>query len=319
MIEVSSTSRDDEANAWVVRMDSGDWTATDEAKLQVWLKRDVRHPGALLQAQVAWLALDVAVAEPSAPEARPLAERPIPSRRLVLSVGGALAASIVGGLIVFGRGRTYSTEVGEITRVPLPDGSTAALNTSSEVTVSLDGKERNVNIRRGEAWFRVAKDAKRPFVVQAGPVIVRAVGTAFSVRRRADGADVVVSEGVVETWTAGADAHKIRLVAGDRAFVGDASAAQISKGSVSAADRVLAWREGVIDLSGETIGHAVEEFNRYNICKIVLLNDTLAGQEVDGIFRTDDPAGFAHAVGESFKVVVDTRDPAKIVIGAAAQ
>ena len=59
---------------------------------------------------------------------------------------------------------------------------------------------RNVRIDKGEAWFQVAKDKKRPFVVAAGDVRVRAVGTAFSVRRLEEGADVQVTEGVVEVF-----------------------------------------------------------------------------------------------------------------------
>jgi transmembrane sensor len=47
---------------------------------------------------------------------------------------------------------------------------------------------RQVKLDRGEAWFQVAKDPQRPFVVESGPVRVRAVGTAFSVRRREGGA-----------------------------------------------------------------------------------------------------------------------------------
>ena len=61
---------------------------------------------------------------------------------------------------------------------------------------------REVTLTRGEAWFKVAHDKTRPFIVSAGRIRVRAVGTAFSVRRHDDGAGrepggVAVDEGQV--------------------------------------------------------------------------------------------------------------------------
>src|SRR3546814_2061558 len=97
-------------------------------------------------------------------------------------------------------GTSYATSVGEIRRVPLADGSIAAINTASAIDVKLDDAARHVRVVEGEAWFQVARDKQRPFVVAAGRARVRAVGTAFSVRRRAGGADVLVTEGEVEVW-----------------------------------------------------------------------------------------------------------------------
>src|SRR3546814_19688281 len=57
------------------------------------------------------------------------------------------------------------------------------------------------------AWFQVAKDRARPFVVEVGDVRVRAVGTAFGVKRTAGGVDVQVTEGVVEVWRVGDEGH----------------------------------------------------------------------------------------------------------------
>src|SRR3546814_19529010 len=71
----------------------------------------------------------------------------------------------------------------------------------------------------GEAWFQVAHDAHRPFVVDVGSVRIRAVGTAFSVRRNPEGSDVLLTEGVVEPWTEGHEAARTRIAQGERSFV----------------------------------------------------------------------------------------------------
>src|SRR3546814_12357098 len=82
-------------------------------------------------------------------------------------------------------------------------------------------KSRNVVLREGEAWFQVARDKSRPFVVEAGKVRVQAVGTAFSVRRDENGASVFVTEGVVEIWVDGDRAQRRRLSAGMQAYVSE--------------------------------------------------------------------------------------------------
>jgi transmembrane sensor len=298
----------DEAAAWVAKMDADGWCDADEAALGRWMVADPRRRGALLQAQAAWIALDV---RPAAVAATPLLRR----RTMMQLAGGALAASLAGGVFLLTRGITYRTQLGEIRRVPLADGSTATINTGSEVQVVLADRRRTVTIAQGEAWFRVAKDATRPFVVEAGPVVVQAVGTAFSVRRRDHGADVVVTEGVVEVWTAQADGYRTSLSAGQSAFVGDNAAVRINKEEPSAVDRTLAWRTGAIDIGGQTLAAAIGEFNRYNRRKLELADQRLAGEQIDGLFHTDDPEGFARAIRASFNVEVDLADDRVIRIG----
>ncbi|KQM66282.1 MULTISPECIES: FecR family protein [unclassified Sphingomonas] len=299
----------DEAAAWVAQMDAEGWSDVNEAELGRWLSGDPRRRGALLQAQAAWIALD-------APAGSGKIEVRLKRRTMLKVAGGALAASLAGGVFVLTRGTTYSTQLGEIRRVPLADGSSATINTASEVKVALAERRRMVTLTRGEAWFRVAKDPARPFVVEAGPVLVQAVGTAFSVRRRDHGADVLVTEGVVEVWTAQAAGYRTKLSAGQSAFVADNAAVELYEEKPSAVDRALAWRTGAIDLNGQTLSAAIGEFNRYNRRKLVLTDASLAAEQIDGLFRTDDPEGFARAIQSSFNVAIDTNDEQTIRIGA---
>jgi transmembrane sensor len=264
-----------------------------------------------LQAEAAWLSLDKAHDGVAAIDHG----RQRFSRRTVLGTASALAATLIGALFWRRSGTVYRTELGEIRHVPLADGSSATINSDSEVKVRLADNRREVRLASGEAWFRVMKDPMRPFVVEAGQVVVQAVGTAFSVRRRENGADVLVTEGVVETWAVQADGHRIRLVAGQSAFVGDNAEVRMAAATPSSVDRTLAWRSGTIDLSGERVVDAIEEFNRYNRRKLVLEDPRLASEQFDGSFRTDDPEGFANAVGRSFGVAIDRNDPNVIRIG----
>lgn len=309
----------DEAAGWVARMDAGNWDDVQEAELQAWLDGDARRRGALLQAQAAWMTLDKPVVVSAAPDAEhedvaPKA-RAFGRRSFLYGGGGALAASVAFALAWNLGGTSYETSVGEIRRVPLADGSVAAINTASKIEVAVAETRRSVVLDRGEAWFQVAKDSKRPFVVEAGRVRVRAVGTAFSVRRLASGAEVLVTEGVVEAWADGAEGNRVRLVAGQSAFIADNAAIERAAAVPSSVDRKLAWRSGKIDLLGETLTGAIAEFNRYNQRQIVLADPALGSEQFDGVFRTDDPEGFAIAVRSALDVPVDVSGAGDIRIG----
>ncbi|TSB01589.1 FecR family protein [Sphingorhabdus contaminans] len=233
--------------------------------------------------------------------------RPSISRRAAFRWGGgALAASLVAGVTgsaVLGPGtkrdntggEVIATRIGEIRRVPLVDGSLASVNTQSQIIVEYKPKERKVALAKGEAWFRVAKNPDRPFVVEAGDVRARAVGTAFSVRKTDEGVTVQVTEGRVAVWRVGDEDNVDYVDAGSRAFV----AAVLPQTKISedppAINRSLAWRQGELAFDGDTLGEAAQEFNRYNRVQIRIDDPALASEKLVGRFRTDEPDAFARA------------------------
>lgn len=305
-------SIDLEAARWVARQDKGAWTDADEAELQDWLRADPRHAGALLRAEASWVALDQChdLSQGEGEERSSSFGR----RKLLVGGGAALAASLAGGFFWLRGVRVYETDKGEIRRVQLGDGSIAAINTETWMDVDFAARDRHVRIDRGEAWFQVAKNPKRPFVVAAGDVRAVAVGTAFSVKRQANGAEILVTEGVVEAWGVREAPKKIRLVAGERVFIADDAAVTVEAGGASV-DRALAWRNGKIDLAGETLSQAIAEFNRYNRRKLILADPAFASEQFDGSFRIDDVEGFATAVKASLNIPVFLDNPEEIQIG----
>jgi transmembrane sensor len=307
------------AEEWVVRMDAGKWTDADECALADWLAGDVRRRGELLDAQASWMLLSETFDWPEAAwEDKGSIRRAAYPRRAILAGGSAvLAASLAGGFYLLGKGKRYVTDFGEVRRVSLSDGSNAVINSGSQVSVELAAARRDVILSKGEAWFRVAKDPRRPFIVQAGELRVRAIGTAFSVKKRGDGADVLVTEGKVESWIADSDMRPVSLSAGERAAFTGRSGLTVETDDLSAIDRKLAWRDGMIDLIGIPIAEAIEDFNRYNERKIILRETEIGKERLDGMFRTDDPEGFARLVGESFNLPVRTNGPMNIEIGNA--
>jgi transmembrane sensor len=291
----SSRQDDDQASIWAIKIDAGELEPNSAAELDAWLAGNRRRRGALLRAQAALSLLDRGRALRNTQP--PLQARLLTRRRMLFAAAGLAGLTAGAGALraLMSPARRYSTELGELRRVPLADGSVASINTQSIVDVAMEPTVRQVDLARGEAWFQVAKDTSRPFVVAAGQVRIRAVGTAFSVRRREQGADVLVTEGTVETWVVGAEGQKSRLSAGSRAFMADHGPPMVAQGSDDI-KRALAWRDGQIALEGETLADAAAEFNRYNSRKIVIVDAELARQRLVGQFRTSEPEAFARAV-----------------------
>jgi transmembrane sensor len=123
--------------------------------------------------------------------------RTVPGLRIL--VAASLAAMLaIGGVLLHSRVGLYTTGFGEQRVLTLADGSVVTLNTESQIKVDFSAKERLIELRTGEAFFRVAHDASRPFFVDAKDAIVRAVGTQFNVRIAPQNTVVSVVDGVVK-------------------------------------------------------------------------------------------------------------------------
>lgn len=311
----SASEIDDEAADWAARVDAHGLDVERDPELQAWLKGDARRAGALLRAQAAISFLDRGRALAHvAPKVEAVVARRPNRRALIAGAGGAVAAALVGGIGLWtARPQRLDTRLGEIRRVPLADGSMVAINTKTALEVAMKPQSRHIVLKEGEAWFQVAKDPERPFVVAAGPVRVRAVGTAFSVRRGDDagaGVDVMVTEGVVETWVEGDPGPRRRLSAGNRIVLAGAGSPAVAE-SPSEIERSLAWRNGEIALDGESLEQAARLFNRYNSRQIVIDDPALAQERFVGLFQTNEPESFAAAVAATLGAVV--KDDAEVI------
>lgn len=299
-----------EAARWAARCQMDPETANNK-ELAEWLAADSRRRGAFLQAHAAAIAIGHA-GQPSRTSAR----APQSWRRTAMASAAALLLLISGtvGLSLWPTSQNVATNIGEIRRLPLVDGSMAIINTQSEVQLTIDETRRDIALRKGEAWFKVAHDRKRPFTVYSGDVRVRAVGTAFSVRRINSSTQVLVNEGVVEIWVEGSTAAPQRLSAGEFLAIGSDKATGVRAVKANTSLDLL-WREGKIDLAGRSLSFAIAEFNRYNERKIVLADTSIAAERLHGIFNVNDPVQFAMALRDGFDIDIELAGNSDIILG----
>jgi transmembrane sensor len=329
----SSKQIEDIAANWLARRDGGDWSASDQVELDAWLQATTAHRVAYLRLEAAWkqtvrlkaLAAGMppgAVPAPGAWQASPFFDgraaevisdsaaatddesRSFALYRAMAAVfllGVAFAAGWF--LYPFG-GSSYHTEVGGLASVPLSDGSKVTLNTDSEIHVAVTEVERHVDLRQGEAYFEVAKDPSRPFVVQVGDKRVVAVGTKFSVRRTQDDIRVVVTEGrvrVEEVAGAGPEVRATELVAGTVAR-SDGRDTLVQEKPLVEVEEYLSWRSGYLVFRDMTLGDAVAEFNRYNTRKIVIEDPAVAAIRIGGHFRSTNVDALVRLLEQGFPI-----------------
>ncbi|GAB2532488.1 FecR family protein [Rhodanobacter koreensis] len=207
---------------------------------------------------------------------------------------------------------SYRTAIGGLQDVPLPDGSVITLSSDSRVLVTLSRNERHIDLQQGEAFFKVAKDPNRPFVVSAGDRRAIAVGTRYDVRRDAADLRVIVTQGVVrlesDNGPGGRRLPTTLLPAGSIALASDAGVV-VSSGSVQQAEEFLSWRSGFLSFHDTPLASAAAEFNRYNTRKIVIGDASIGALRIGGNFRWSNAETFVRLLELGFPVrAVHSRD-----------
>lgn len=228
---------------------------------------------------------------------------------------GLLGVLVVAGLaaaIAYGydlqKGTPYATEVGEQRIVRLADGSKVRLDTDSRLRVRLSSELRRIELESGQAFFDVAHDPDRPFVVAADGSEVRALGTRFDVRREGDAIRVVLVEGKVRV-DAPRQSSTHTLAPGQQLDVRAGRAASPIRVDAASA---TSWTSGRLVFQNRPLQGAIDEVNRYSQAKIILDAPALAATPVSGSFESGDTEAFVAAVQALHHLRVASRNAREI-------
>lgn len=285
------------AAAWYARLHADDATPADRAAFGLWLSAEDAHDRAWHELVSTTRILDDARDDPALLamiEATRGEARAAPVRRwwpmaaaaaILLSIGGTAA-------LVVDRHKSppatriadvrYATPIGRSREVTLPDGTLMTLDAKSAVRVAAPDATRRVAIDRGQAFFKVAHDARHPFIVSAGGNNVTALGTQFAVRAAADRVVVSLVEGSVrvDTPTMG---RAMTLVPGNTLTIGR-SGLQLTR---AGADNATGWRNGELTFDATPLKQVAAELNRYSVQRIELTDARLASRVFSGVLKTE--------------------------------
>lgn len=306
---------EDQAALWAAKLDGGSLSSADRNALDAWLAADVRHRALLseycqfsadLEEQLPQLIGSGAVALPA--EAPPRKRRLAPV--LWLSTGLAAAAAIAVGVWVTRpavQTETFATSVAQRKTLNLPDGSLIELNARTSVLVEMTAQERHVRLADGEAFFTVAKDRSRPFLVETPAGSVRVTGTVFDVHAEpsVDFA-VTVYEGSVQvspSRTAANPSPQTVMLHGHEQFIGG----ELRKLNDAELDDALAWRHGEVVFDGTPLQTALARYARYH-GRPISAAASVANLRVGGRFNLDNLDGFLTAIEAVLPVQV-SREP----------
>lgn len=301
------------AARWRIRRSEPDFSANERAAFEAWIAEPA-HAVAFAKVDRAW---DLLGSLNDGDVEEPLPQRHMFSRR---AMAAAVVAAIGTGAFWLARdeGQRISTALGEHRAMRLSDGSLVLLNTDTAVDVEFARTSRTINLLRGEAVFKVAKDPRRPWRVNVAGMRVEALGTTFGVRTNGIESRVLMLEGLVRISNPKQAPINGYASTGNVALV-NRSAVRVMSPAVGEIDRLLSWRHGVLEFNGQTIQQIAEEFNRYNKTKIIVANPETAQLKFGGRFGTIESRKFVDALSSSFPVRAIQADDGTIYLTRSAE
>lgn len=309
----------DRAAQWIVAREEPGWSDEDQAAFDAWLAVSDLHRVAWLRLDEGWRQTDriraLGVPETPPAEFTPLVYR-TPKRRWLFPASIAASLMVVVGLNwnsapVSESVAGYHTPVGGHRQLALADGSKVELNTASSARAALDTDRREIWLDRGEAFFDIAHDPSRPFIVHAGSREITVLGTKFSVRRDGERVTVSVLEGRVRIdEVSGPGIGRSTTITGGDIAVAQGEATLVTAKSDQRVEGALAWREGILSFDQIPLEDIAAEFNRYNRKRLIIDGADAAEIRIGGTFPLSKPRAFASLLRDAYGLRVEETDDA---------
>lgn len=338
-----------EACAWIVQIEEGDLTSADQVAFKEWINRSPVHKSEITRLARFSSELNILTdMKPSLDEAmlhkRKMRKSGIRGKAVLPLIMASISVVVLmfSGLFVDDsimplpeyEPSFYATQIGGQQDITLSDGSVVKLNTNTEVEVDFNAKRRKIRLIKGEAFFQVAHNPNRPFLVYAGDKVVRAVGTAFIVRNLTEKFEVTVTEGRVElktdllnsvikpvaTISAATEHAKPRIVdpiaieAGETITYAIVSAVvmvtpvkinRVEKITKREIERELSWQDGLLEFSDTPLNEVIADLSRYTSLKIEISDPELRNLKFGGLFRTDELSVLFDTLETNFDIKID--------------
>lgn len=316
----------DTAAHWIVRLSSDQCQAVDRLDFSKWIEQHPNNGPAFDQVLETWQAgahIDASELQPTQKTSTswfsdwqwsPLRT----ATASVLFLVAALGLVLQNNLWQAANGNVSELHVntarGEFKSIILEDGSIIELNTNTEIKSSQDDNGRNFALIRGEAFFNIASDKQRPFVIDLGDATVTVVGTQFNIQRQNSASHILVTEGIVkvaeQSQHSQLPANKARLTAGQKVSIDK----RTGLGAVKTVnkDRPIHWRAKTLVFEEATLSDALADLNRYLDKPVDLSDTTLKDLHVSGTFSLEEPQTTLTALIETFGLQSQTNTKGEV-------
>lgn len=292
----------DEALARFVRMHSGEVNAGERSEHAAWMAAAVCNREEYQKLGEIWADLDRFGDPRAGMPAAAMVKNYATARRSFLT-GGAAMLAVAGYVTLNGTPdyflSDYATQTAELRDIGLTDGSKISLDADTAVAVGFDEERRAIRLLRGRALFDVAKDARRPFVVEAGDGTTTALGTRFVVHRWSDTVTVSVEESAVSVMAP--NRSSVVLQAGHNVSYRGAGLDEM--GEIDAQSET-SWRRGKLIFKDRPLRQVIADVNRYRTGTIRIMDSELNNLRVSGIFEIANPEGVLSAISQALPVHV---------------
>lgn len=270
-----------QAADWLVRVTADDATAADREACQRWRAEHADHEHAWRRLQSLWEGFEPA--RPTAARAALEAGLDVRPRRKVAVRTLVVAGALLVPLALWMQRPDLGTAPGELRVVQLPDSTQLTLDGASDLDISFSAGERRLHLRRGRLQVEVARDTRRPFVVETEHGTAQALGTRYTVQRTAQATEVAVQESQVRACNRRAQCVELRP--GDGARLDDAPLAAVAHAD---ADVASAWTRGQLVVDDRPLAEVLQQLARQQRGGLRFDADELAGLRVSGVFPLHD-------------------------------
>lgn len=307
---MSNAEIEQRAAHWLMRRGEPGWSETEEQELALWLDESMKHRAAFWRLEYGWEQADRMRSLSLPPMVDETLSRHFHRWLKPLAVAASIALLlVVGSALTFknisqSTSTSYATVFGQRGTLALVDGSRVEVNANSKVRVVQTRSKRELWLDHGEAYFEVAHDASRPFVIYAGLREITVLGTKFVVRRDDDAVKVGVVDGRVRLDGSASSASSVIITRGDFA-VADRDSTLIASNQLDRIERNLRWRTGMVSFDRVTLAEAAEEFNRYNRKQLIIEGRETASLKIGGSFQLANVEGFARLLQQAYGLHVE--------------
>lgn len=182
----------------------------------------------------------------------------------------------------------------------LPEGSVVTLNKQSSIRYKRNfaGDARKVDME-GEAFFKVAQDKNKPFVIHTNGVMIKVLGTSFNVRTTENAIEVIVETGMVEI-TRGA--QSVRVGAHEKVLIGKNISAPVKE--VNTDELYNYYRTNEFECDGTPLWRLVEKLNEVYKTQIVIGDNRLRDKLLTTTFQGESLDGILDVIAKTFTITV---------------